>query len=122
MLGDADKQDADLWLVNTCTVKSPSQSAMSSLLQRGKDLDKKLLVTGCVPQGDKGAVELQGLSLLGTVSQTLLHRLQVWDSKRALPHKGRGNLQQNFPLTDLYHDASCHSLAVHLHVEELFDS
>jgi hypothetical protein len=65
LLDDADKDAADLWLVNTCTVKNPSQQAMASVLTRGRQLGKKLVVAGCVPQGDRRAKELQGLSLLG---------------------------------------------------------
>ena len=57
--------DADLWLINTCTVKSPSQSAMDSLLTAGRAAGKALLVAGCVPQGDRNASALEGLSLLG---------------------------------------------------------
>lgn len=38
---------------------------MATLISKGQELGKKLVVTGCVPQGDKGATELQGLSLLG---------------------------------------------------------
>jgi threonylcarbamoyladenosine tRNA methylthiotransferase CDKAL1 len=56
---------ADLWLINTCTVKSPSQSAMDSLLSAGRAAGKALLVAGCVPQGDRNASALEGLSLLG---------------------------------------------------------
>ncbi|CEF97152.1 MiaB-like tRNA modifying enzyme, archaeal-type [Ostreococcus tauri] len=60
-----DASDADGWLVNTCTVKNPSQSAMNTVLERGKAANKALLVAGCVPQGDKGAKELKDVSLLG---------------------------------------------------------
>ena len=60
-----DGADADLWLINTCTVKSPSQSAMDSLLAAGRAAGKALLVAGCVPQGDRNASTLEGLSLLG---------------------------------------------------------
>ena len=58
-------EDADGWLVNTCTVKNPSQSAMNTVIERGKAANKALLVAGCVPQGDKGAAELRDVSLLG---------------------------------------------------------
>ena len=58
-------EKADGWLVNTCTVKNPSQSAMNTVIERGKAANKALLVAGCVPQGDKGAKELQDVSLLG---------------------------------------------------------
>ena len=55
-------------MVNSCTVKNPSQAAMASLLARGRALGKALVVTGCVPQGSRSAPELQGLSLLGALS------------------------------------------------------
>ncbi|GMH45846.1 hypothetical protein BSKO_13809 [Bryopsis sp. KO-2023] len=65
LVEDADKDSADLWLINTCTVKGPSQSAMSTVLSQGKDLDKKLVVSGCVPQGDRHNKELQEYSIVG---------------------------------------------------------
>lgn len=56
---EADREEADLWLVNSCTVKSPSQSAMATVIQDAQRLGKGLVVAGCVPQGDKNARELQ---------------------------------------------------------------
>lgn len=50
LVGDTEADSADLWLINSCTVKSPSQSAMDTLLRRGKQLGKALVVAGCVPQ------------------------------------------------------------------------
>ncbi len=50
LVTDAEAESADLWLINSCTVKSPSQSAMDTLLRRGKQLGKALVVAGCVPQ------------------------------------------------------------------------
>jgi hypothetical protein len=91
---DARCADADLWLINTCTVKSPSQSAMDTVLRRGRAAGKALLVAGCVPQGDRRAVELRGLSLLGVtqidrvveaVEETLKGNTVRLLSKKALP-------------------------------------
>lgn len=56
---------ADLWLINTCTVKNPSQSAMENLIRKGKDAGKPLVVAGCVPQGDKNLKDLEGVSVVG---------------------------------------------------------
>ena len=56
---------ADAWVVNTCTVKNPSQSAMNTVIRDGRALNKALVIAGCVPQGDKTARELDGLTLLG---------------------------------------------------------
>ncbi|KAK9713706.1 hypothetical protein RND81_06G045900 [Saponaria officinalis] len=60
-----DSEDADLWLINTCTVKSPSQSAMDTLLSKGKSAKKPLVVAGCVPQGSRNLKELEGVSIVG---------------------------------------------------------
>lgn len=46
-------------------MKNPSQTAMANLIASGKAAGKRLVVAGCVPQGDRRAAELQGLSLLG---------------------------------------------------------
>lgn len=58
-------QDAHLWLINTCTVKSPSQSAMDTLILKSKAAKKPLVVAGCVPQGTPHLKELQGVSVVG---------------------------------------------------------
>jgi threonylcarbamoyladenosine tRNA methylthiotransferase CDKAL1 len=52
LLPDEQREAADLWLVNTCTVKSPSQSAMDNVISAGRQLGKHLVVAGCVPQGE----------------------------------------------------------------------
>ncbi|CAI9114911.1 OLC1v1015734C1 [Oldenlandia corymbosa var. corymbosa] len=57
--------DADLWLINTCTVKSPSQSAMETLITRCKNAKKPLVVAGCVPQGSRDLKDLEGVSIVG---------------------------------------------------------
>uniref|UniRef100_A0A2P2JXJ0 CDK5 regulatory subunit-associated protein 1-like 1 n=1 Tax=Rhizophora mucronata TaxID=61149 RepID=A0A2P2JXJ0_RHIMU len=58
-------EDADIWLINTCTVKSPSQSAMDTLITKGKIAKKPLVVAGCVPQGSRNSKELEGISVVG---------------------------------------------------------
>ncbi|KAK7312054.1 hypothetical protein VNO77_35593 [Canavalia gladiata] len=57
--------EADLWLINTCTVKSPSQSAMDTIITKGKSSNKALVVAGCVPQGSRDLKELEGISIVG---------------------------------------------------------
>ena len=52
LLPEEQREAADLWLVNTCTVKSPSQSAMDNVISAGRQLGKHLVVAGCVPQGE----------------------------------------------------------------------
>ncbi|KAG1331107.1 putative threonylcarbamoyladenosine tRNA methylthiotransferase [Cocos nucifera] len=58
-------EEADLWLINTCTVKSPSQSAMTTLISKCKSAKKPLVVAGCVPQGSRDLKELEGVSVIG---------------------------------------------------------
>lgn len=60
-----DSEEADLWLINTCTVKSPSQSAMNTIIAKGKSAKKPLVVAGCVPQGSRDLKELEGVSIVG---------------------------------------------------------
>lgn len=57
--------EADLWLINTCTVKSPSQSAMDTLISKCRSAKKPLVVAGCVPQGSRDLKELDGVSVIG---------------------------------------------------------
>ncbi|KAG5520387.1 hypothetical protein RHGRI_033085 [Rhododendron griersonianum] len=58
-------EEADLWLINTCTVKSPSQSAMDTLISKCRSAKKPLVVAGCVPQGSRDLKELEGVSVVG---------------------------------------------------------
>uniref|UniRef100_A0A0E0KQU9 Threonylcarbamoyladenosine tRNA methylthiotransferase n=1 Tax=Oryza punctata TaxID=4537 RepID=A0A0E0KQU9_ORYPU len=58
-------EGADLWLINTCTVKNPSQSAMTTLISKCKSANKPLVVAGCVPQGSRDLKELEGVSVIG---------------------------------------------------------
>lgn len=48
-----------------CTVKSPSQSAMDTLITKCKTAKKPLVVAGCVPQGSRDLKELEGVSIVG---------------------------------------------------------
>ncbi|GER27528.1 (Dimethylallyl)adenosine tRNAmethylthiotransferase MiaB [Striga asiatica] len=59
------QDEADLWLINTCTVKSPSQSAMETLITKCRKSKKPLVVAGCVPQGSRDLKELEGVSIVG---------------------------------------------------------
>ena len=61
----SNSNDADLWLVNTCTVKNPSETAMVNIVNKGRELEKPMVVAGCVPQGEKNIKGLEKASLLG---------------------------------------------------------
>ena len=56
---------ADVWLLNSCTVKSPSEDSFLSAVEKGRELGRVVVVAGCVPQGQKNHTSLQGLSAIG---------------------------------------------------------
>jgi len=56
---------ADLWLLNSCTVKGPSEDSLKNSIRKGKELGKPLVIAGCVPQGQRRHGDVQGLSVVG---------------------------------------------------------
>ena len=54
-----DKQGADLWLLNSCTVKSPAEDHFRNEITAARDLGKYIVVAGCVPQGQPKADYMQ---------------------------------------------------------------
>ncbi|XP_031639370.1 threonylcarbamoyladenosine tRNA methylthiotransferase isoform X2 [Contarinia nasturtii] len=60
-----DKTSADLWLLNSCTVKNPSEDTFRNEVQSGLDTGKHVVVAGCVPQGAPKSDYLKGLSIVG---------------------------------------------------------
>lgn len=56
---------ADLWLLNSCTVKSPSQDVFVNAIKAGTDSGAKIVVAGCVPQGQPDSKDLAGFSVVG---------------------------------------------------------
>lgn len=56
---DSLRDSADAWLINSCTVKSPSQSQMATVISAGKTRGIPVVVAGCVPQGDKASRDLE---------------------------------------------------------------
>ena len=65
LLADEAKDRADLWLVNSCTVKNPSQDHLATDIQRARAAGRPVVVTGCVPQAEPSLPSLEGVSLLG---------------------------------------------------------
>ncbi|XP_006621185.1 threonylcarbamoyladenosine tRNA methylthiotransferase [Apis dorsata] len=59
------KYKADLWLLNSCTVKSPAEDHFRNEIEAGKKMGKHVVVAGCVPQGAPKSSFLQGLSMIG---------------------------------------------------------
>jgi hypothetical protein len=46
-----DFSNADVYLMNSCTVKNPSQDSFFNLVDKAKVTGKPVIVAGCVPQG-----------------------------------------------------------------------
>lgn len=46
----ANKLEAALWLLNSCTVKTPSETQLSNQIKEAKTLKKYIVVAGCVSQ------------------------------------------------------------------------
>eukprot|EP01086_Lenisia_limosa_P003065 TRINITY_DN17260_c0_g1_i1.p1 TRINITY_DN17260_c0_g1~~TRINITY_DN17260_c0_g1_i1.p1 ORF type:complete len:505 (-),score=66.95 TRINITY_DN17260_c0_g1_i1:33-1526(-) len=63
---------AAVLVYNSCTVKDPSESKFVNLVQEGLEAGKKVIVTGCVPQGDRGLFKGNNVSVVG-VQQ--IHRI-----------------------------------------------
>ena len=89
-----DKDTADLWLLNSCTVKNPSELSSINLVKEAKKKGKKVVVSGCVPQGDRHNPGLEGISLIGVsqidrvvevVEETLRGNTVRLLKKKALP-------------------------------------
>ncbi|GAB1600452.1 threonylcarbamoyladenosine tRNA methylthiotransferase-like [Argonauta hians] len=59
------KENADLWILNSCTVKSPAEDHFRNEINKAKSLGKYLVVAGCVPQGQPKSDYLSGISVLG---------------------------------------------------------
>lgn len=59
------KSLADLWLLNSCTVKGPAEDHFRNAVSAGLKAGKRLVVAGCVPQGRPGADYLKGVSIIG---------------------------------------------------------
>lgn len=61
----ADALNADLWLLNSCTVKNPAEDGFKNEIKKARQLGKYIVVAGCVPQGQPRAEFIKGLSVVG---------------------------------------------------------
>jgi threonylcarbamoyladenosine tRNA methylthiotransferase CDKAL1 len=57
--------EADIWVLNSCTVKGPSQTTFENDIKKGLEKGIKVVVAGCVPQGNQLGKNWQGLSVIG---------------------------------------------------------
>lgn len=55
--------EADLVIINSCTVKNPTEHKMYKFIKEAEEKNKKIIIAGCIAQTDKN---LKKYSLLGT--------------------------------------------------------
>lgn len=64
----SDAARSDAWVINSCTVKDPSQAAFMRVAADGIKAGKAVVVAGCVPQAQRGIMTmpaLVGASVIG---------------------------------------------------------
>ncbi|KAJ1615231.1 transmembrane domain-containing protein [Cryptosporidium canis] len=64
--------ECNLLVINSCTVKGPSQDSCQNLIELAKSMDKFVVVTGCVPQADINLHFLKDVSIVGVRN---IHRI-----------------------------------------------
>lgn len=60
-----DKAEANLWLLNSCTVKNPSEDTFRNEILAAEKMGKHVVLAGCVPQAAPKSEYMQGLSIVG---------------------------------------------------------
>ncbi|KAF7272415.1 hypothetical protein GWI33_014802 [Rhynchophorus ferrugineus] len=60
-----DKDEAELWILNSCTVKNPAEDHFRNEIESAKKLGKHVVLAGCVPQGAPKSSFIQGYSVIG---------------------------------------------------------
>ena len=61
----SDLDSADLIILNSCTVKTPSEDHFRNLVLKGLKQNQKVVVAGCVPQSAPKLEYIKNLSLIG---------------------------------------------------------
>ncbi|XGW24081.1 hypothetical protein V3C99_005914 [Haemonchus contortus] len=57
--------DAKIWILNSCTVKTPSETQASNLLEEGQKQGKLVVMAGCVSQAAPDEPWLKNVSIVG---------------------------------------------------------
>lgn len=104
-----DPDTAQLWLLNSCTVKDPSQAAFMHLAAKGRKQNKFVVVAGCVPQADRHLKGLEEVSIVGiqqvdrvveVVEETLKGHTVRLLSKNRLPELDLPKIRKN-PMVEI---------------------
>lgn len=105
----AEQERADLWLVNSCTVKDPSQAAFMHLVNKAKETNFPVVVAGCVSQADRSIPGLENVSVVGisqidrvveVVEETLNGHTVKLLTKKGLPALDLPKIRKN-PLVEI---------------------
>ncbi|KAG7295893.1 hypothetical protein JYU34_020977 [Plutella xylostella] len=102
-----DKWSAQLWLLNSCTVKNPAEEHFRNEIELGQARGIHVVVAGCVPQGAPRAGYLAGLSIVGVhqidriveiVEETLKgHTVRLFGQKKTNDGKKAGGASLQLP-------------------------
>ncbi|KAJ2943531.1 hypothetical protein O0L34_g16640 [Tuta absoluta] len=102
-----EKFDAQLWLLNSCTVKSPAEDHFKNEIELGQSRGIHVVLAGCVPQGAPRAGYMQGLSVVGVqqidriveiVEETLKgHTVRLFGQKKTTDGRKAGGASLLLP-------------------------
>ncbi|VDN01510.1 unnamed protein product [Thelazia callipaeda] len=59
------KNDASLWILNSCTVKTPSETQFENMIKEARNLNKFVIAAGCVSQAEPNLRFLDGITIIG---------------------------------------------------------
>jgi threonylcarbamoyladenosine tRNA methylthiotransferase CDKAL1 len=91
-------ENADACLINSCTVKGPSQEKFINLVQTAKGAKKPVIVSGCVPQGDRNIKGLEDVSVIGV---TQIDRVVEVVEESLKGHNVKLLAKKELPILDL---------------------
>jgi threonylcarbamoyladenosine tRNA methylthiotransferase CDKAL1 len=106
---DCTEETADCLVVNSCTVKDPSQAAFMNMVKRAAATETPIVVAGCVPQADRKLKGLENVSMIGVqqidrvvdaVEETLKGHTVRLLSKASLPSLDLPKVRKN-PLVEI---------------------
>ena len=60
------QDEADICIINSCTVKSPTENKIMNELKHLKEKNKKVVIAGCLSQTKYGQEKLKDYSFIGT--------------------------------------------------------
>lgn len=99
-----DVKKSDICIINSCTVKNPSQDAFFTYVTKSREYGKPVVVAGCVPQGDRNLKGLENCSVIGVnqidrivevVEETLKGNIVRLLAKKELPSLDLPKIRRN---------------------------